>query len=98
MSRLEKLREMPCACWDDPARFPHAHRECVPEVDAHHRTGAGMALKADDSKTFPLCHKHHMDFHAGRGVFRDWNKVMRRVWQEQMIEKYDRILCDPEAF
>lgn len=98
MSRIKKLREFPCAIQDDPGWEPGGDWECSPDLDIHHRTGAGMALKADDEKTFPLCHRHHMDFHQQRGLFRLWSKEAKHRWQDEMIERYDRILSDPEAF
>lgn len=94
MDRLEQLRTMECALTLYDPFAPHDG-----PIDAHHHTGhRGIGIKSDDSKTFPLCHKHHMDFHDAKGIFRDWNKQRRREWQDQMVEWYDRILCDPEAF
>jgi hypothetical protein len=95
MTRLEKLRAYSCGASD----FALAMNDpCSLEIDVHHQTGGGMALKSSDERAFPLCHKHHMDFHAARGVFRDWDKARRRAWQDRLVETYTRILCDPEAF
>lgn len=98
MTRIEKLREMNCALQDDPGYEPGGDWVCYGPLDVHHRTGGGMAMKSSDEKTFPLCHRHHMDFHAGKGLFRTWNRAARAIWQDEMIERYDRVLCDPEAF
>lgn len=86
--------------FDDPGWDPNLPElKCDGPVEAHHHTGhRGMSQKNDDEKTFPLCHRHHMDFHDARGMFRPWSKDARRMWQDQMVAKYDRILCDPEAF
>ncbi len=96
MSRLEKLRGYDCAASD----FALALNDpCSLELDIHHDTGRrGMGQKSSDERTFPLCHKHHMDFHAARGIFRDWDKVRRHAWQDRQVETFTRILCDPEAF
>lgn len=32
---------------------------CGAAGQAHHKTGAGMGMKADDHDTFCLCHTHH---------------------------------------
>jgi hypothetical protein len=61
---------------------------CSGPIDAHHKTGAGLALKANDRETIPLCHGHHMDFHAQRGCFRNWDKARRKDWQGAMIAHY----------
>ena len=52
---LKKVRELPrVACGTHYG------------VQAHHKTGAGMGLKASDYDTFPLCADHHTM--GGRGV------------------------------
>ena len=96
MPRLEKLREMPCALSGNSD-----HRDAVcygPTVAHHHTHGRGIGQKVNDERTFPLCDRHHKDFHDARGLFREMNKAARRAWQDMMVERYDRILCDPEAF
>jgi hypothetical protein len=99
LSRIEKLRDYPCAVFDQGWVAHEPDLLCSPELDIHHHTShRGMSMKASDERTFPLCHRHHMDFHAARGLFRDWDKQRRREWQDEMVERYNRILCDPEAF
>jgi len=39
---------------------------CHGEAVAHHKTGAGMGIKASDYDTFPLCLIHHTG--GGKGV------------------------------
>ena len=89
---LKALRAMPCAV---PTHIgirtcypPLDEDVCSGPIDAHHPTGSGLALKASDHDAMPLCHKHHMNFHDARGVFRNWTKEQRRDWQRQMSEKY----------
>lgn len=55
--------------------------------EAHHRTGAGLALKAHDRETMPLCGPMgcHQDFHDGRGAFRGWTREERAAWQDAQI-------------
>ncbi len=61
---------------------------CYGPVEAHHRTGAGLALKADDHEVMPLCLQHHREFHGACGAFRDWTKAQRKEWQENMVQLY----------
>ena len=49
--------------------------------DAHHRTGAGMGIKAHDHETMPLCRTHHRQLHDLRGHFNDWERSTLREWQ-----------------
>lgn len=75
--RLAFVRSLPCASC---GRHPPS--------EAHHPTGAGLALKADDAEAFPLCSRCHRDFHDLRGKFRDWDKAARRLWQRTMSALY----------
>lgn len=79
---LDHIRAMPCDLRDERPE------ECAWGTDAHHETGAGMALKANDRRTIPLCHRHHMDFHDHRGYFWNWTKEERRQWQDDRIAHY----------
>ena len=87
-AELKRIRELPCALAESTERGAGWTDACAGPTDAHHRTGAGLALKANDRETFPLCHKHHMDFHSGRGIFRDWKRETRKTWQQAMIDRY----------
>jgi hypothetical protein len=84
---LAFLRSLPCAVLAHP--LPGATR-CRYGVEAHHPTGAGMALRDGDTRAFSLCHGHHMEFHDLRGTFRGWTKAQRRDWQERMSDAYAR--------
>lgn len=52
-----------------------------PPNQAHHATGGGMGMKSPDSEAFPLCHKHHREFHDLNGHFAGWTKQDRKDWQ-----------------
>lgn len=62
--------------------------DCFGPIEAHHRTGSGLALKASDHEAFPLCQKHHRDFHDSKGMFRSWTKQEKKDWQSTMVERY----------
>ncbi len=71
-------------------------RKCGPsdphhEIDGHGENRKGMGQTAPDARTFPLCRKHHEDFHNGRGFCRGWSKQQRRYWQDQEIARFDKI-------
>lgn len=60
---------------------------CRGPVEAHHKTGAGMSLRAHDHQAMPLCHRHHVEhFHGLTGYFKGWRKAELKVWQEHQIE------------
>jgi hypothetical protein len=84
---LDFIRRQPCCA---PA--------CVarPPSHAHHITGAGMALKADDKDTMPLCARHHSELHELRGAFRV-TRSERLIWQCQQISKYRDLYARTEA-
>ena len=85
-AHLAKLRTMHCAGdWLGACGAPDF---CSGPIEAHHRTGAGLALKASDHEAFPLCQKHHRDFHDSKGVFRSWTKQEKKEWQAKMVERY----------
>lgn len=85
-AHLSFLRTQLCA-----ARLAtsEALTECDGHIEAHHHTGGrGRGQKTSDHRAFPLCLKHHRDFHAAAGVFRDWTKAERRAWQDAMVERF----------
>ena len=47
---LERVRKLDCVVRDG---------NCYGETVAHHKTGAGMGMKASDYDTFTLCLSHH---------------------------------------
>jgi hypothetical protein len=79
---LRWVREQPCC----------VHREeHYGPIHAHHRTGAGLGLKASDHETMPLCQRHHDEFHAATGYFRYWDKQQRREWQDETAQWYRKL-------
>lgn len=97
---LALLRSLPCAVPTHPENFPLGTKrspffKCTGPTQAHHRTGAGMALKASDHEAFPLCLGHHAQFHNAGGIFREWTREQRNFWQDSMC----RLYCpDEEVF
>jgi len=86
MTYLERVRELPCAsCGMEPAG------------NAHHATGAGMALRSSDHDTIPLCGSGttgcHGSFHALTfGPFRGWDRQALRDWQAAAVKVTQGVL------
>ncbi len=77
---LAFIRQQPCCI---------PNHDCQGEVEAHHRAGAGMALKHDDRQTMPLCHVGHIEErHRLRGYFKGWKKARIKEWELEMVAKY----------
>lgn len=86
---LERLRAMPCALG---CGHPGPS-------DAHHSThNRGMGQRAHDHEAFPLCHRHHMDFHGATGAFREMTHDERTRFQLKMVEFYRPREEDPSVF
>lgn len=83
--RLRWVRGLPCAL---------QRPECWGPVEAHHPTGAGLALRADDAKAYPLCHLHHTDRHSASGIFRTMLKAERKLWEAEMVKKYQALYAE----
>lgn len=96
---LARLRSLPCAMYSKSARL--LGREellCDGPVAPHHSThGRGMGQRSHDHEAFPLCLKHHTEFHLGLGPFMNWTHEHRTEWQKEMVEIY-RPKNDPEVF
>jgi hypothetical protein len=82
------LRKLPCCA--PRCREPIAGH-------AHHRTGAGVAIRAHDHKAIPLCPVSHHNFHAGAGEFEGWTKEERAAWQDKMIALYRTAYVTPRG-
>lgn len=82
LKRLKWIRSLPCVF--------HS-RACVGDVEAHHRTGAGLALKAPDDETMPLCSLHHKQRHDATGPFHEMTKAERKTWEAEMVAKYQAL-------
>lgn len=85
-AHLKMIRTYPCVA--APLRRAVGPYECSMIIEAHHPTGGGLALKTPDSEAFPLCTKHHADFHALRGVFKGWTKERIHEWQKNMSDRF----------
>lgn len=78
--RLTWMRKLPCcAC------------NASPPSHAHHSTGAGMALKAQDSLAMPLCHVCHRALHDHTGMFRTMNRPVFKSWQAAQCSRYQTL-------
>ena len=64
-----------------------AQRGC----DAHHRTGAGMGMRAHDHLAMPMCRYCHDTFHASSGSFKTMEKQARRAYQDEAIQRCRRV-------
>lgn len=102
---LAFIRGLPC-CAPGATRAPRylsagdmlmRHLHCDGPVEAHHRTGSGLALKAPDRESMPLCRLHHRAFHDNRGVFFGWDKPRRKEWQRTMVEHYQALHRESET-
>lgn len=76
---LEIVRRQYCC-----APGPVCHTmPCEPH---HPRLGVvGAALKGHDRTAIPLCPLHHRELHSLSGVFKGWDWVSLRVWQQDRI-------------
>jgi hypothetical protein len=45
----------------------------------------GKGQRGHDDQSFPLCFRHHKQFHDGSGPFAGWDKQERRAWQDQQV-------------
>jgi len=54
-------------------------------VHVHHRTGAGMGLRAHDLDGMPLCAACHRHLHALSGVFAAWSGGDLRTWEARQV-------------
>lgn len=64
---------------------------CDGPVEAHHATGAGLARKAPDRHTMPLCSAHHRQRHDHTGVFFKLTKAERKEWEAEMVATYQAL-------
>ncbi len=70
--RLVWMRKQPCCACNAP---PPSH--------AHHFIGKlkGLAMKAPDSETLPLCLQCHKNLHEKLGMFRVMDRPALKSWQ-----------------
>jgi hypothetical protein len=77
-ARLAWVRTLRCLC-----RGPG--ESCIGPIHAHHAGRRGMARRAHDNTTVPLCLGHHQALHANAGPFKGWSKAQLRAWAEAAI-------------
>lgn len=97
---LSFIRSLPCCAPDAKRGFPWVRdtaSHCKGAIEAHHQTGSGLALKAPDRWSMPLCQRHHRAFHDARGVFSHWDKARRKEWQKQMVDHYQALHRESES-
>jgi hypothetical protein len=91
LAQSKSVRELSRAYRDRVAALPccmcGAESTSEQRSEVHHRTGAGMALKANDTDSMPLCAWCHRHFHALTGPFRGWVKSKLREWQTRMVRQ-----------
>lgn len=80
--RLAWIRTLPCVFQGDA---------CEGSTEGHHRTGAGLALKAPDDEAMPLCQLHHRQRHDHTGAFLKLTKAERKTWEAEMVAKYQKL-------
>ncbi|HEX4334642.1 MAG TPA: hypothetical protein VH062_01945 [Polyangiaceae bacterium] len=86
---LAWIRSLPCAVLAHP--LPGSTR-CRFPVEAHHPTGAGLALRDGDAGAIPLCGKHHREeLHLFAGSFLGWSKERIHEWERAMSDLYERL-------
>lgn len=75
---------------------------CDGPIDPEHeRLGVGMGQRADDSRTWSCCRKHHIELHALSGFFRFADRDYIRRFRDERIrassERYARHLLARSA-
>ena len=54
---------------------------------AHHKMGAGMAMRSHDDTAIPLCRSCHEDAHGFKGLFKVWSRERMHEWHDMEAEK-----------
>lgn len=58
-----------------------------PPSEQHHKTGAGMGLRAHDWDSMPLCSGCHVPgLHALAGAFKGWTREQLAAWQADQAD------------
>lgn len=66
---------------------------CGGRITVHHRSGAGMGLRASDFETIPLCERHHL--HGPESIEEMGSKEWERfhgVRQAELVERTRALL------
>ena len=86
--RLAEIRKLPCVrCGNPNSQAAHSN-------SAKH--GKGCGIKADDSKTIPMCHSCHFKF----DTFQLGNRAGSEAMFDQWLVRVNRMLVmeDKEVF
>lgn len=86
---LDWLRGLPCAVLAHP--LPGS-TPCRFGIEAHHPTGAGLALRDGDERAIVMCAFHHREcLHRFAGPFAGWSKEQVHEWERIMSDTYQRL-------
>lgn len=90
MSRLDKIRPLPCCQCLAPPPSQACHANWA--TDFFKDGGKGMGKKCDDAYTIPLCHKCHkaLDAYQGR------NREQAKAWFVGKLAFVDKVLDEQE--
>lgn len=73
---LEFIRTLPCCV-------------CKGFSEAHHGDTGGLAVKCNDTRSIPLCHRCHQESHAiGKKTFQERHNIDFRDIQIRCLETY----------
>lgn len=93
---MSRVREMSCAALN--ISTPSRWTPCQGPIEAHHAgRRPGVAMKADDTTTIPLCMLHHRQWHGATGPFWGWVKAKRLQWADEQIERTQRRIWGAQA-
>jgi hypothetical protein len=93
---MELVRAQSCAA--TRIKTPTRWTPCRGRIEAHHAgPRPGVAMKADDTTTIPLCTQHHREWHGATGPFKHWTKDQRRAWSDAMIDLTRRRILGEKA-
>jgi hypothetical protein len=86
------VRQQPCALQPcvAPSECHHSTSGSTlgeDEAPSGKRLGGrrGKGERAHDDQSFPLCARHHRQFHDHKGPFAGWSKAERRAWQDEQV-------------
>lgn len=91
---LAVVRTLPCVVY-----WP---RQCLAPSDPHH-AGEGLAhpdperRKTCDRTAIPVCRLHHRAVETLTGIFKKWDKHLRRQWYDRWIEQTQVAVADTRA-
>lgn len=85
MSRLDKIRLLPCCQCNAPPPSQACHANWG-------QFGKGMGKKADDEYTIPLCHRCHKALDTYQGISREKAKA----WFLRKLDFVNKVLDEQE--